>query len=490
MSQITEAIQNLREKLGSLGKKGGGGGGDSEKSGGFDAKKVLAWIKANPVSVAAIGVMLVVPAAAWWVASDVKAERVRLAESRAQEWANLEKLEKASIEITLPGRAAEAMTGTVSSKSVNAYKALASRLKSDAVSAQQRAREINQGGRTKLIADVRVTKDNSSVIAEEVFDAVRARAAAVLKELKVLAPPGDDRLIDDLQRRQDAFIAAERKTDRKSLDADQLKRLQTSLAETRLQLYADTAGSTSFYGDLGALDLPGSAGEAGTPPSESRMFEWQWRLWVQEDLLRALADANAGARSVLEAPVKRLVSIAVGPDMAMKRAGPAEGEGTEAPPAEGGDAPPAADGSAPAEPGLAPPAPSYPPIDLKASVEYDFSRTFTGRVSNSLYDVRNVTLRVVVSTARMPALMNALAKRNFMTVIGMEVRPADAFDAADLGYIYGAEPVSEVTMVVETVWLKSWLARLMPPEMQKAKGTDGKTSDDVAAEQAAAEPSA
>jgi hypothetical protein len=489
MSQISEAIQNLRDKLGSLGKKGGGG--DSGKSGGFDAKKVLAWIKSNPVSVASIGVMVVVPVAAWWVAGDIKAERVRLAESRAQEWANLEKLEKASIEITLPGRAAEAMTGTVSSKSVNAYKALAARLKSDAVSAQQRAREINQGGRTKLIADVRVTKDNSSVIAEEVFDAVRARATAVLKELKVLAPPGDDRLIDDLQRRQDAFIAAERKTDRKSLDADQLKRLQSSLAETRLQLYADTAGSASFYGDLGALDLPGSAGEAGSPPSEPRMFEWQWRLWVQEDVLRALADANTGSRSVIEAPVKRIVSIAVGPDMAMKRAGPAEGEGGEAPPAEGGDGSvPPADGAAPSEPGLAPPAPSYPPIDLKAPVEYDFSRTFTGRVSNALYDVRNVTLRVVVSTSRMPALLNALAKRNFMTVIGMEVRPADAFDAADLGYIYGAEPVSEVTMVVETVWLKSWLARLMPPEMQKAKGTDGKTSDDVAAEQAAAEPSA
>jgi hypothetical protein len=176
VSQISEAIQNLRDKLGSFGKKGGGGG-ESEKSGGFDAKKALAWIKSNPVSVASIGVMLVAPAVAWWVAGDIKAERVRLAESRAQEWANLEKLEKASIEITLPGRAAEAMTGTVSSKSVNAYKALAARLKSDAVSAQQRAREINQGGRTKLIADVRVTKDNSSVIAEEVFDAVRARAA-------------------------------------------------------------------------------------------------------------------------------------------------------------------------------------------------------------------------------------------------------------------------------------------------------------------------
>jgi hypothetical protein len=182
--------------------------------------------------------------------------------------------------------------------------------------------------------------------------------------------------------------------------------------------------------------------------------------------------------------------MAVGPDLAMKRAGPAEGEGGEAPPADDGSGAPPADGAAPAEPGLAPPAPSYPPIDLKAPVEYDFSRTFTGRVSNALYDVRNVTMRVVVSTSRMPALLNALAKRNFLTVIGMEVRPADAFDAADLGFIYGAEPVSEVTMVVETVWLKSWLARLMPPEMQKAKGTDGKTSDDVAAEQAAAEPSA
>ena len=497
MSQISEAIQNLRDKLGSIGKKGGGGGGDDSKSGGVDAKSVMAWVKANPASVASIAVMLVAPAVTWWFASDIKAERVRAAESRAQEWGNLEKLEKASIEITLPGRAPEQMTGTVTEKSVNAYKALAARLKEDAVAVHQRARDINQAGRTKLIADIRVTKDNSSVIAEEVYEAVRARAAAVLKELKVVAPPPDQRLVDDLQRRQDAFIAAERKTERKALDAEQLKRLQESLAETRLQLYADTAGSAAMYGDMSVFSLPETASEAGTPPSEARMFDWQWSLWIQEDILHALAAANAGSRCVIDAPVKRVISIAVGKDVPMKRPGAAEGEGGEAPPAEGGEAPPAeggeappADGSAPPEAGLVPQAPTYPPIDLKAPVNYDFSGSFTGRVSNPLYDVRKVTVRVIVSTSRIPALVNALAKRNFMTVTDMVVASADAFDAADLGYIYGAEPVSEVTLSIETVWLKSWLARLMPPELQKSRGTDGKTSDDAAAEQAAAEPSA
>jgi hypothetical protein len=60
----------------------------------------------------------------------------------------------------------------------------------------------------------------------------------------------------------------------------------------------------------------------------------------------------------------------------------------------------------------------------------------------------------------------------------MSIRPADAFEAADLGFIYGPDQVSEVMMRIETVWLKSWLARLMPAELQKSKGTDGRTSDD------------
>jgi hypothetical protein len=72
------------------------------------------------------------------------------------------------------------------------------------------------------------------------------------------------------------------------------------------------------------------------------------------------------------------------------------------------------------------------------------------------------------------------------------VRPADAFAAADEGYIYGPTAVSEVDMVVETVWLRSWIARLMPLELKKSRSTDGTTSDDAApgAAPEAGEPSA
>jgi hypothetical protein len=125
-------------------------------------------------------------------------------------------------------------------------------------------------------------------------------------------------------------------------------------------------------------------------------------------------------------------------------------------------------------------------------VAYDFSKSFTGRTSNSLYEVRPLRLRAVVETIRLPSVMDAITKRNFMTVTSLAVRPADAFAAADEGFIYGPGAVSEVDVVIETVWLRSWLAKLMPAELQKSKGTDGTTSDDAAgsAPEAPSEPSA
>jgi hypothetical protein len=65
-------------------------------------------------------------------------------------------------------------------------------------------------------------------------------------------------------------------------------------------------------------------------------------------------------------------------------------------------------------------------------------------------------------------------------VTGLEVRPADAFAAADEGYVYGAAPVSEIRMTVETIWMRPWLAKLMPAELQKLKGTDGRSGDEPA----------
>ncbi len=467
MSSLGESIQKLRDQLQSLTKRKGGGDASAPKAGGkVDAKAVLAWVKANPAAVACGVVMVAVPAGAWWFASEMHAKADAATQERAREFAALDALEKSNIEISLPGKQPEQRTGLISATTVSAYRELAQKLRTDAMAMQSAAVAHNQRGRDRAFVDVRITRENNNTIAETVHSAVIARVAADLKRLKAGGPPADAAIIDQLQRAQDQFIARERKPDRKSLDEAQLDQLRKQLVEKRLQLYTDAANSLAFYADLANLGLPSSAAEAGKEPTESVFFGWQWRVWIIEDILDAVAEANKPYKSVVDAPVKRVLSVAVRdePGAAAPAAGAVSGEPSP-------DGQPAA-GGAPAAP------PSFPPIDPKAAVSYDFSRSMTGRVSNPLYDVRHASVRLVVASSALPEVLNAISRVNFMTVTSVDLRPADAFDAADSGFIYGAQPVSEVRLTVESLWLRQWLARMMPAEMQARKGTDGRTVDD------------
>ena len=467
MSALADSIQKVRDSISKLGKRGGSAeGGGSEGAGGkFDPKAALAWIKTHPLIVAAVAVMVLAPVTAWWFASDIHSANDEAANKRAQEMASLEKLEKTSVEISLPGVAKEQKVGVVNEKAVEAYKQLAQKLSGDALAIQRASLDHNRGTRNALFVDIKRTASNTNTIAETVFDAVRAHAEGVLKEVHAGVPPTDESLTDQLQRRQDQFIATLRKAERKALSDDEQQQLKNELRDKRLQLYADAASGLSFYADIDTLGLPGSPMEAGTPPSETSLFLWQWREWIIEDILRAAAAANKPYRSVVDAPVKRVLSIAVREDGLPKIAAPA----AEAPADPG--AAPAADAAA------APPA-MIPPIDVKAPVPYDFAKSMTGRVSNNLYDVRVATVRMVVASSMLPEVLNAIARQNFMTVTSLEVAAADAFAAADEGFMYGGKPVCEIKLKVESIWLRPWLAKLMPKELRERKGTDGRTTDD------------
>ncbi len=466
MSSLGESIQKFREKLQSLGKKGGdSGGGGGGGAGKFDAKAAVAWMKANPAIVASVAVMVLAPAVAWWFASDIHAAADKAAETRAKEMDALEKLEKTPVEIALPGRAPEQQTGVVTPKMVAAYEELAGKLRADSVQVQKAALEHNRAGRTKLLASVDVTKENALELADHVYDAIESHEKAMFAELRIGGPVADSSLVEQLQRRQDQFIAGEKKNDRKSLNEEQIGRLRDALREKRLQIYADRAANVSFYGDMGALGLPSGSAEAGSatsPNFSARLFLWQWRTWIIDDILRALAAANKPYRSVVDAPVKRLVSINVAEEPLPAPAAP----GTPAP-----------EGAPPADAVPAPAAP-IPAIDPKAPVTYDFRRSFTGLSSNSLYDVRRATVNLVVATTMLPEVLDAIAKQNFMTVVSVAVRPADAFAAVDDGYVYGAAPVSDVRLVIESIWLREWTGKLMPAELQAIKGTNGHTTED------------
>jgi hypothetical protein len=146
---------------------------------------------------------------------------------------------------------------------------------------------------------------------------------------------------------------------------------------------------------------------------------------------------------------------------------------------DGAAPPPAPDAPATA---AAPNAPlGVPQLDVTQEAARDYKRSFTGRATNPIYDVRTAYVTLIVETARMPELFDALAKRNFMTVLDVTVRPADAFAAARDGFIFGKAPVSEVTMTIESVWLREWTAPFMPPEVRTALGVNSTPPADAAA---------
>jgi hypothetical protein len=199
------------------------------------------------------------------------------------------------------------------------------------------------------------------------------------------------------------------------------------------------------------------------------MFDWQWQYWIKEDVLKALYAANEPYDSVVDAPVKRLVSLMVldGPipdSSGGASAGSSRGGGSVA-----GSGP--ASGRRGGGSGSTGGAARVVPPDSSREVPRDYSVSFTGRTDNPLYDVRLVELVIVVESARVPEVFDALARQNFMTVISpVHVETLDLFEAIGDGYFYGSAPVSQLTLTVETIWLREWTAQFMPVELRQALG--------------------
>jgi hypothetical protein len=112
-------------------------------------------------------------------------------------------------------------------------------------------------------------------------------------------------------------------------------------------------------------------------------------------------------------------------------------------------------------------------IDLGAAIQPSYDRSITGRQDNAVFDVRRVEVRLIAATAELPLLFDALAKVNFITVVDAAIERADPFAAAKQGFIYGKDPVSSVRLELETIWLRSWTAPLMPAKVREALGVGG-----------------
>lgn len=455
--------------------------------------QVLAWIRGN-VAVVVSGVVIVAALVlAPWLSGGWSDGVRRTAEERARRASELSSFERTEVVLEIPGQAPRSESGVVNAALLAEYQRVSGQLREDAQRVRERAVSHNRKGRGVVVegAFPRTDASRRETIQFEVHRALVQAYARLLESVRAGSPPAPDQLGEELQRREFQFIASSlRKRTRGDLDASELKDLEAELVKARLVRCGERARELSFYASPEALRIP--AAPEQTRISPATLFDWQWRFWMAEDLLEALAAANRDFPSVVEAPVKRLVQLSVvspmpGSSRSEAGGGGGGGGGGGAMPGMampggfggrggfgGGGGDPFGDATA----GGGAAAESFGelgPVTVDASAEaaLDFANTFTGRVSNSIYDVRLLEAVVVVSTEQMPRLFDAIAQRNFMTVLDLRVRPADAFAAARQGFIYGPEPVSEVTILIETIWLREWTADFMPGEVRAALGIGG-----------------
>lgn len=236
-----------------------------------------------------------------------------------------------------------------------------------------------------------------------------------------------------------------------TLTREQAEALAKRVVDYRLGRYEQRAGEISVYATLDCLP-PEEVIPREVPRSEAdyptwRCFELQWDFWLIADLLRAVAAANTDAdghplpvdRSVVKRIERiRFDELPIIGDRELRR------EEWTPTPGLGSD---------------------KAPLDPNVSI--------TGRRSskhNSLYDVRRAELELVVDSARLVDLVSAISRTNFMTVIGCDLSEVDVVKDLQQGYFYGPAHVIRAKLVIESVWLRSWIEPLMPPSIKRAFG--------------------
>lgn len=325
-----------------------------------------------------------------------------------------------------------------------------------------RALAEERNARTSLlVADLFPAPANESArvrLLTQLVQRMPEASAAMLKRHGIGMPPEAATVGEQLTRLREREVRErlERRVEQK-LTPEEEKQIQELLSKARAQLYAQAAGVLTAYGDqsiFASLQLP----KDGALPTLDQAWDWQHTYWIHDDILSAVVKANtnaSGARMpVTQAPVKRILSIRVPPASFLTKP-------------SGGSADPSMDPSMGGTGGGMP----APAGDPSQEITKDFTRSLSGRpLASGLYDVRIVEVDLLVDANRVPALLEAIAATNFMTVIDMDLRARSPFDDLARGFAYGNDYLVEARLTIETVWLRSWMKKWMPPTVRTALG--------------------
>ncbi len=433
------------------------------------ARKVAVWIKANAL-VVVLGVVSISAAVGAVIFSgDIQVENEEAAAAIGAKFEEMARLERTPVSILIPGN--EVVTGNVAvnRKLVELVKdRMADGVPvGNGVSAS--ALTHNRGVHAPIMS-LRLAASDSKFkqVHLDMYDKLKESYAALVKECRGVLPPSEEDVMIELQRSKLRFIEAElNQTIDVKLTTEQQTKLVADLSARRLKAYKSVADDQGIYVDEAVLGAPSAALDK---PNLSKLWDLQWKFWIAEDIVRACVALNNGA-SISVGPVKRIAALRPLGRLAAGTTTAEGGEGEVASDASAGDG--SALGSALGS--------GARPIDPNAMVSMaDYQLSTRGWASNQLYDVYRTRVTLIVETAKIPAVVNALAKQNFIAITDAKIARVDLFEAIRDGYYYGENPVSKVTLTLESVWLRQWTGPLMPDEVRATFGTTGQVQSALA----------
>jgi hypothetical protein len=189
-----------------------------------------------------------------------------------------------------------------------------------------------------------------------------------------------------------------------------------------------------------------------TAPTPEEMWYAQVGLWIQEDVVKAIADLNRAAAArvssgdacVEDVPVKRLVFTRV--------LGYQLGE----------------------DKGIL----YFPAAQTSQLGQQGFGGpSLTGRTCNEQFDVVRFVVSVVVDQREILQLINQISKVNFYQCLNVTYEAVDQQAEMNEGYFYGTDPVVKATLEFEGYMSRDVYEELMPPAVREVLGIKDKDND-------------
>jgi hypothetical protein len=429
-------------------------------------KNLVPWLKAHWIIPVLTLVALAVLPTAWYFADDMHTkdmadfqERVKkdadsVGDAAARQVYYLQSVDGSGKVLEKSGMINEAM--------IKRYGDILADVQSKVGGVSQKGIEFNKADHKLMIDGLFPPPANDQVRTDNLGRQFVERTIAFHKTLLDGMRAGPPAKAEDIVKLLSERKASEEARVRAELGRDLTPAEQTKLAEEltgmRIGALRKRAGEIAVYADASVFEgLPFTVPTEA--PSPAQCWDMQEKAWIDQDICKAIATANAKATAgIPDSVVKRVVKISVKP-----------------PDWGGGDRNPT-------------PA-AFEPGEDKAPL--DFGVSITGRSSgpgrkNRWYDVRTVTVDIVIASQKIPQFINALSATNFISVIDLDLARVEPLADLREGYDYGDEHVVKASISLETIWLREWRKAAMPPDVQSALGMNDKV--DAAATSPSAAP--